>query len=188
MNVRQAKKLARSELSKKRYIHTKNVARAARGLARQYGDSVKKAALAGYLHDILKERPTGELLKILYETAIISSIDFQEAPQIAHGFAAAEYIRRLGVTDERVIGAVRYHSTGRPNMTKLEKILFVADHISLERSYPDAEYVRKLAKKSLDEAVVYIIGVKHRFCEQKGRYIVPLTRATLDYYTKEKDI
>ncbi len=65
--------------------------------------------------------------------------------------------RELGVEDEEILGAVRYHTTGRADMSLLEKIIFTADLTEVNRDYPDVQTVRTLAEQSLDQAVFYIL-------------------------------
>jgi predicted HD superfamily hydrolase involved in NAD metabolism len=79
----------------------------------------------------------------------------QSAPKLWHAILGAEYIRReLDVTDEEILQAVRYHTTGRANMTLLEKVLFIADFISDDRDYPGVQKLRETAKNSLEKTMV----------------------------------
>lgn len=180
-----ARRCARSALSQARYKHTVSVAKTAVRLARRYGADVKKARRAGYWHDIAKELPAAEQLQILYGTAIINSIDFGRAPQVMHAFSGAVLAKNLGEKDDDVISAVRYHTTARPDMTLLEKVVFVADAISPDRSYEQTEKYRALARRSLDGAVTEILRDTVTQLEAQGKYIVPLSRRAYEFYNKE---
>ena len=76
-------------------------------------------------------------------------------PKLWHAPAGAAYVRdELGIVDEEMIHAIKYHTTGRPGMTVLERIIYVADFISDERDYPGVEKVRETAYRNLDEAIL----------------------------------
>lgn len=142
-------------LSEKRFAHSLNVAQEAVKLAKKYGADPEKAELAGILHDILKDTPADKQLKIISNFGIIMSDVELSAKKFWHAIGGAVYIRSaLNIADEEIIDAVRYHTTGRHNMTLLEKVIFVADFISKDRDYPGVEEMRRTAYKSLDRAIM----------------------------------
>ena len=142
-------------MSEERYLHSLGVEREAERLARRWGEDPEKAAVAGILHDCCKEMPLPEALQIVGQSAIIPDIDFREQPQLIHGYAAAELLGRFGVRDREIEDAVRYHTTGRTGMSRLEKIIYLADLTEEGRHYPDVAEMRRLADTSLDEAMLY---------------------------------
>ncbi len=142
-------------LSEKRFAHSLNVAQEAVKLAKKYGADPEKAELAGILHDILKDTPADKQLKIISDFGIIMSDVELSAKKFWHAIGGTVYIRSaLNIADEEIIDAVRYHTTGRHNMTLLEKVIFVADFISKDRDYPGVEEMRRTAYKSLDRAIM----------------------------------
>ena len=142
-------------LSEKRFEHSLNVAQEAVKLAKKYGADPEKAEAAGILHDILKDTPADKQLKIISDFGIIMNDVELSVKKSWHAISGAAYIRGvLRVEDEEIIDAVRYHTTGRHNMTVLEKVVFVADFISKDRDSPGVEEMRKTAYKSLDRAIV----------------------------------
>ena len=145
-------------MSEERYLHSLGVEREAERLARRWGEDPEKAAVAGILHDCCKEMPLPEALQIVGQTAIIPDIDFREQPQLIHGYAAAELLGRFGVRDREIEDAVRYHTTGRTGMSRLEKIIYLADLTEEGRHYPDVAEMRRLADASLDEAMLYALS------------------------------
>lgn len=146
-------------LSKKRRKHCLEVAKAAKELAIRYGCDPQKAYLAGLLHDILKEQPGEEQLRMLEKFGIILSAPVLRSPKLWHAIAGEVYCRQvLHVSDKEVLRAVRYHTSGRKDMTLLEKVLFIGDFISLDRDYPGVEALRKKAKQSLEETMVEAIA------------------------------
>lgn len=148
-------RLIKESLSEYRYTHSMNVAARARELARLNGVDEDKAYLAGILHDITKEMPYDEQEKYM---ALSPSALEKSNKLVYHQISGAEYVRtRLGITDEEILSGIRYHTTGRANMTVFDMVIYLADLTSAERSYNDVEYVRELADKSLKEAMLYAL-------------------------------
>ncbi|MBO5253931.1 MAG: bis(5'-nucleosyl)-tetraphosphatase (symmetrical) YqeK [Clostridia bacterium] len=142
-------------LSEKRFEHSLNVAAEAVKLAKKCGADVEKAETAGLLHDILKDTPADKQLKIISDFGIIMTDVELSAKRFLHAISGAVYIRtELGIDDPEIFDAVRYHTTGRKNMSLLEKVIFIADFISKDRDYPGVEDMRKAAYKNLDKAIV----------------------------------
>ncbi len=178
MDSKSAKELARKLLSPKRYKHSEYVARAAAAMAARFDCDEEKALTAAYLHDIAKEMPQADLLQLLSGTDIINDKDVMAAPPVLHSFAGAEYIKKLGVADEDVLNAVRYHTTGRPDMSRLEIIIYLADYTSDDRKFAGVEQLRKLCTQSLDEALKAALFNQISHLEASGRHVVSLTKET----------
>lgn len=140
----------RERLSDFRYTHSLEVARSAERLAEKYGCDKEKAYLAGLSHDVLKEMKKEEFLAFFEENNIKLSDVERNAPKLWHAMAGAEYLRHKYGFSEDIISAVRYHTTGKEDMNTLEKILFVADFISLDRNYPGVDDMRRRAEISLE--------------------------------------
>lgn len=152
------KALLKERLDEYRYIHSLGVADAARELAKIYGEDEDKAYFAGLLHDITKNTSKEEQLQIIENGGIILNSEEKNNPKLWHAISGSIYVRdELKITDEKIISAVRYHTTGKSSMTVFEKIIYIADFISAERSFPGVEYMRELAKESLDKAAMYAV-------------------------------
>lgn len=150
------KKIIKPKMSEYRYIHSVNVSKEAERLAKMYGFNEEKAAIAGMLHDITKELSKEEQLKIMFDGGIILDNVQKNSHKLWHGISGSVYVREnLGINDKDILNAIRYHTTGRTNMTLLEKIIFVADFTSEERTYNGVALMRKKAKKSLEDAMLY---------------------------------
>ena len=136
--------------------HSECVSECAATLAERYGADVEKARLAGLLHDVMKNASAGEHFKVIEETGeTLSKLELVN-PKVWHQITGAAFLKSEGITDdEEILGAVRWHTTGRADMTLLEKVVYIADFISVDRSYPDVGVVRKLAQTSLEEAILY---------------------------------
>ena len=155
MNPEDYLAVIRSFLGDKRYEHSLCVARAAKGLAHTYGADEKKAETAGILHDVMKDLTQEEQLKRMAQYGILLTDVEKSAPKLWHAMLGAEYLRReLHIGDREILDAVRYHTTGRENMTPLEKVVFIADFISDDRDYPGVETMRAAAKESLEKAML----------------------------------
>lgn len=145
----------RSTLSRDRFTHTLNVASEALRLAQTYGENGDVAYLAGLLHDCCKELPKQEMLNLLEGSDIIKDPAFAESFPVWHGFAAAIYIKReLSVMNSQIIDAVRYHTTGCGEMSRIEEIIYLADLISADRCYPGVEALRAKAYRSIEAAML----------------------------------
>lgn len=146
------RELLRGKLNPRRLFHSECVSECAGVLAERYGASVEKARLAGLLHDVMKNAPANEQLALMPD---ITSLELLNT-KVWHQISGEAFLRQNGiVTDEEILGAVRWHTTGKAGMTLLEKIIYVADFISADRDYKDVEVVRRLAYISLEHAILY---------------------------------
>jgi predicted HD superfamily hydrolase involved in NAD metabolism len=155
MNFEEYKAVIKPFLSEKRYYHSICVSEAAVELAKKYGADPLKAQTAGILHDIMKDTPREKQLDKMKQYGIkLSEIELA-APKLWHAMLGAEYIKNeLHIDDVEILDAVRYHTTGRKNMTLLERVLFMADFISADRDYPGVEELRQAAQKDMNTALL----------------------------------
>ena len=145
----------KKRLNPDRLYHSLNVADEAKKLAKHYGADEQKAFTAGLLHDILKNTPDSELLQYFERNGIMLTETERASRKTWHAMAGADFLRReLHVTDEDILSAVRWHTTGRAGMTLLDKVLFVAYFISADRDYPGVERMREKAYVSLEDAML----------------------------------
>ena len=156
MDINYLKSLIKTRMGEYRYIHSVNVSKKAVELAKIYGGDTEKAMIAGMLHDITKETPVEEQLKIITEGGIILDDVEKSSSKLWHPISGSVYIRdTVGITDSDIINAVRFHTTGRAGMSLLEKIIFVADFTGDERNYNGVEIMREKSLRSLEEAMLY---------------------------------
>ncbi len=148
------KEMIRSMMGKKRYIHSCNVADMCVKLAEIHGGDVKKAYLAGILHDCRKEAEAEQQRKEMLASGYYVDPAELASKSTWHGVAAAYDLREeLGIHDEDVLNAVRFHTVGRAAMSKLEKIVYLGDLVSAERDFPDVEKYRSYALRDLDDGM-----------------------------------
>lgn len=146
------RELLRGKLNSRRLFHSECVSECAGVLAERYGASVEKARLAGLLHDVMKNALANEQLALMPDITPLELLN----TKVWHQISGEAFLRQNGiVTDEEILGAVRWHTTGKAGMTLLEKIIYVADFISSDRDYKDVEVVRRLAYISLEHAILY---------------------------------
>ena len=185
-------RIIKNRLSEKRFQHSLNVAESAKELAKKFGADEEKAYTAGILHDIMKE----ESIDIQLEYIAKNGEDTEKLKfanvQIYHQMSGTAYCRlELGVDDEDILSAIRYHTTGRKDMTLLEKVVYTADFISADRCYPDVDVMRKKASQSLDEAMLYSLRYTITDLAKKAK---PIHTDTVECYNdilenfKEKDL
>lgn len=155
--------LLRARLSKKRFVHSLNVANSAKSLAEHWGADPDWAYLAGLLHDCCKELSYEAQAELMRGGPFpVSAAEWQCKP-VWHGIAAASFMHaELGIEEKSVLAAARWHTVAHAPMTLLEEIVYMADLISADRTYRDVEHFRKLAFLDLDkamlEALQYAIG------------------------------
>lgn len=147
--------IIKGRLKEQRFIHSLNVADCARELAIKFGADPQKAYTAGILHDSCKNLEPSVQLQYLLENNVELSEYELAAPKLFHAICGAVFAEKeIGCTDKEILDAIRYHTTGRSNMSLLEKVVFIADFIGKERDYDGVEIMREKASRSLDEAII----------------------------------
>lgn len=179
-------KTMRKLMDKPRYIHTLGVAYTAASLAMAHDESMEKARLAGLLHDCGKPMSNEDKIKLCEENKIFITDHEYGLPHLLHAKVGAYLAKKVyGVKDDDVLNAIRFHTTGRPGMSKLEKIIYVADYIEPQRSEaPNLKRVRKLAFEDLDYCLFVILEDTLGYLESKKDTIDPATRDTFLYYRR----
>lgn len=170
----------KKHLTPQRFYHSQCVMEEARKLAAFWGADEEKAALAGILHDIMKDTPGEEQLKMMERFGIMLTDTQKANPKLWHSLCGAAYLEHvLGIQDKEILEAVRCHTSGKKDMTLLEKVLFVADYMSADRDYPGVERMREKAYKSLDAAIVE--GISFTVSELMERQ-APVSADSIDAY------
>ena len=172
-------------LSEHRFYHSLGVAFTAQALAMKYGFNVRKAGIAGILHDCAKAYDSDELLGMCEKYRIEVSEIERDFPSLLHAKVGAFLAKtEYGIEDEDILNAIMYHTTGKPGMSKLEKIIYVADYIEPSRyKMKRLNLVRKTAFEDLDKALLMILADTVEYLnESKGEGIDPLTIETYEYY------
>lgn len=159
-----------------RFEHSLAVADRAVVLAEKYGADKDKAYLAGLLHDITKNLSDNEQLQFFSSSAIMLSNAEKVSPKVWHAISGAYYLKNvLLIDDQEIINAVRYHTTGRENMSLLEKIIYIADFTSKDRTYPDVDILREMTNNNLDDGVIYALNYTIASLVKKNQVVHPDT-------------
>ncbi|SDK57709.1 putative HD superfamily hydrolase of NAD metabolism [Sarcina sp. DSM 11001] len=177
-------KTLEQELSYKRFIHTLSVAGTASSLAMCYGADLEKAETAGLLHDCAKCMDVRKMQKVCEKAGLtVSSFEADSASLLHSKAGSVLAAEKYGITDPDMINAIRYHTTGRPGMSLLEKIIFVADYIEPGRfTAKNLPLIRRLAFSDIDEALMKILYDTLVYLNSTGLVVDPMTQKTYDYY------
>ncbi|WP_432722338.1 bis(5'-nucleosyl)-tetraphosphatase (symmetrical) YqeK [Staphylococcus equorum] len=184
MKIDQAVSLVKDKLPEKRFNHSLRVAETAVKLAEIYDGDKDKAELAGILHDYCKYDDLGSMYQIVTQNELDSNL-LSYGSEILHGPVAAIIMnQQFDVTDEEVLLAIKNHTTGRAQMTKTEKLIFIADYIEPGRKTPGVEEIRDLAynQGSLDKTIYEISKRTVLYLINKDINVYDATIACLNYY------
>lgn len=171
----------------KRFQHTLGVAFTSAAMAMRFDVPMLDAQIAGLLHDCAKCLSDEKLIKICEKNDISMTEVERKNPYLLHGKVGAFLANtEYEVEDQDILNAITYHTTGRPDMSALEKIVFIADYIEPSRKVqPGLDEVRKLAFMDLDAAVIRILHDTLTYLQGKSVEIDPMTQETYEYYLKE---
>jgi len=188
-DIRKIRKSMKKIQDAKRYEHTLGVAYTATALAMRYEESLKSAELAGLLHDCAKCLTDEKRIAICEKHNISINEVERRNPFLLHAkvgsFLAME---EYHVYDADIINAILNHTTGRPGMSLLEKIIFIADYIEPGRkNAPNLGEIRKLAFVDLDQCLVIVLKNILEYLETSDGEIDPMTRKTYEYYVNQEE-
>lgn len=169
-----------------RYFHTLGVANTSACLAMRYHFNMETAYIAGLMHDCAKCVPEDVMLSECNQYGIEVSESEHVSPYLLHAKLGAYYTRtRYHIDNDDICNAIRYHTTGRANMSILEKIVFIADYIEPSRNkVSNLDVVRQMAFEDLDRTVYKISKDTLSYLEKKGGTIDPATNETYEYYSQ----
>lgn len=189
VDIKKIKKSMEKTLDSKRYEHTIGVEYTAAALAMRYDVSIEDARIAGLLHDCAKCLSDEKRLSFCEKHNISINVIERKNPSLLHAkvgsFLAME---EYHVENMEIISAILNHTTGRPGMTLLEKIIFIADYIEPGRKQaPNLLEIRKLAFVDLDKALIRILEDTLTYLEDGKGEIDPMTQKTYEYYCKEAE-
>ncbi len=174
-------------LSAKRYTHTLGVAYTAAALAMAHGESMDNAMTAGLLHDCAKSMHGSELVAICEKAHLnVTAVERSNPTALLHAKAGAYLAEhKYGVTDNDILNAIRYHTTGRPDMSRLEKILYIADYIEPNRKQlAELEMIRRIAFQDLDWTMEKILANTLAYLRTTDGQLDDMTIKTYHYYKR----
>lgn len=176
--------IALSYLKPKRMPHVLGTEQEAVCLAEKYGADVTKARIAALLHDCTKKLDMDEQLALCRQYAIPLDELEQKALKLLHSKTGAAIARDVFAVDDEVYNAILYHTTGKPDMTLLEKIIYLADYIEPTRDFPGVETLRKTVYEDLDRGLLLGLTMTIDEMEEMGNPVHHMTRDARDYLLK----
>ena len=189
MNYTEMKKKLKQSQDEARYAHTKGVMYTAACLAMAHGYDINQAMLAGLLHDCAKCIPNQEKLMLCKENNILVTAIEAENPFLLHAklgafFAETEY----DISDPEILHAIKVHTTGEPDMSTLDKIIFIADYIEPGRNKaPNLTKVRELAFRDLNACMAQILRDTLIYLKSGKGSIDPTTQITYEFYKQYEE-
>lgn len=184
--------LVRSRLGPARLKHSLGVAETAQQLAEKYGADPAEAYLAGICHDIAKELPRTEQLALLQKSPLAEDAEILQHKQLWHAPAGAVLLAELQTQyprlNEAVQSACLWHTLGRPAMTLLESLIFVADLIEPGRDFPDLPPIRQAVWQDLTSGICACMQGVIGFLESERNFVHPLAYEAWAYYKKARKI
>lgn len=186
-NIPKMKKTLKKYLDANRFEHTEGVMYTAAALAMRYGEDIEKAEVAGLLHDCAKCMPDAKKVKICVKNKIVMTDAEQKSPFLLHAKVGAFIARdKYGIEDEEILSAIACHTTGKPDMSLLDKIIFISDYIEPMRSKaPDLADVRRLAFEDIDLALFKILSDTLAYLRNSPKNIDSMTMRAYEYYKKQ---
>jgi predicted HD superfamily hydrolase involved in NAD metabolism len=185
--------ILKNKLPSHRYKHTQGVVKSAIELSKRFTVDINKTKYAALIHDNAKDLEENELIKLANEYNLEIDEVTKTEPALLHALVGCVLAKtKFGVEDKEILEAIKYHTTGKANMNKLEKIIYLADYIEEGRNFPEVENIREAAKNNLDEAVLLALDNSIQYIIQSCKLIHPFTiEARNDllrkiYYNKEK--
>lgn len=176
-------------LHPKRYLHTLGVAYLSASLAMCHGVSHRDALVAGLLHDCAKNYPDEELLERCLSLKLPLSEYEKKIPDLLHAVYGAYLAKEdYGIRQEDILLAVRNHTLGRPEMTRLEQIIYLADYFEPERNQPTTpslDEIRRIAFQNLDEATYLVCKNTLQYFNATGKEADPMTYRVFEYYREK---
>ncbi|MBE5936685.1 MAG: HD domain-containing protein [Lachnospiraceae bacterium] len=185
-NIVKYQKILEKSLKPKRYIHSIGVMYTAQNLAMRYNISLEKAGIAGILHDCAKEMDEDELFKFCKKKDIEITNDEIMSPSLLHSKVGAYIAKeKYEITDDDIINAIRYHTTGHADMSMLEKIIYIADYIEPNRKIiPGLDEVRKIVYIDIDKACRIVLENTINYLKESRKHIDNNSIDAYNYYTR----
>lgn len=169
-------------IGEKRCNHSLRVLQVARELGEIYGEDLERVSVAALLHDCAKIQDREELLKRARDFDIILSNDMLKNTELIHGPLGAKIAKEeYNIRDNEILNAIKYHTTGRENMTMLEKIIFIADYIEPYRNFPGLDKIRQLAYQDIDRSILLAMEQTIKFLIDTGKLIALDTVKSRNY-------
>lgn len=163
----------KKNLTENRFVHTMGVYDTAQRLAKLYDEDINSAKIAALLHDCTKNLSKDEQLRICKAECEKLDIITLKNPALLHSITGSIFAKNsVGVGDKYILDAIRYHTVGRENMTKLDKIIYLADYMEPNRVFKTVDEVRSVAyNEDLDKALFLAINNTINYIVEKKQLL-----------------
>lgn len=187
--IAEMRRKLKKKLNPMRYEHTISVSFTCMNLAMNYGYDLQKAELAGLLHDCAKHFTDEELIARCEKHGILLTEGQKKAPAVIHAIYGAWLAEhKYGMEDAEILEAIRCHTTGKPAMGILDKILYIADFIEPRRDKAsNLPAIRALAFQDLDKTVYQIMDGTLQYLKRGGGSVDPMTEKAYQYYREQME-
>ena len=182
------KEILKKRLSVKRYTHSVGVANTSAKLAGMFNGDIERSYIAGLLHDYAREMPKSDLLELAMEHQLSSDTVDLLQPSLLHGPVGAWMLQEQGIIqDQTILNAIRWHTTGHPEMDQVARIVYIADYIEPNRDFPGVDVLRQITYRDLNLGV--LAGLDHTmgYLIQQNGYLHPLSVATRNRLLEERN-
>lgn len=178
--IQKINKYVLSSVSDTRYEHSVRTAQTAKQLCKLYNEDEQLGYLAGIAHDMCKEMKNKLLFSLASQDGDpITEIE-QNKPSLLHGRAASVLLKQeFGITDKKILEAVKYHTFGNVGMSDFAKILYIADKIEPGRPHVNEEYMKQFEGLTLNEFLIKILEENINYLKEKGKLIAENTNIFL---------
>lgn len=177
----------KGQMNEHRFRHTLGVRDTALQLAQRFGIPSEQAVIAGILHDYCKYWSRKQMEAVIRSSTKTPQSILDEPLALWHSHVAADILpEECGIDDEEILQAIRYHTTGRPGMTPLEMVVFLADYIEPGRDFAGVEKIRQIAEVNLESAVLAALKNTLLYLLEKNQQIHPETLLAYNYYLRKQ--
>lgn len=176
-------------LKKKRLMHTVGVRYTAQAMAMCFDEDMEKAGYAGMLHDCAKYLSDNEMLEACRRYKISITEAEKKKPSLLHAKVGQVFAREVyGITDDSILSAIRWHTTGKPAMSTLEKIIYIADYIEPNRRpLPQMEQIRNMAFTDLNKTMYMILASTLSYLAESKENNDAIDKYTIDAFDFYKE-
>lgn len=160
------------DIGKKRYLHSLRVMDTAITLGEKYNVDLEKIKIAAILHDCAKFKDQANLLKMASKFDIILDSVMKNNLDLIHGPLGSKIAEKdYGIKDKEILDAIKYHTTGREDMTMIDKIIYISDFIEPKRSFANLDKIRKKAFENIDTSILLAMEYTIKFLIETERLI-----------------
>lgn len=186
LDLKKAQEHLKKQLGSERFSHCLRVSILAKKLAQFWKENQEKAEIAGLLHDCSRYAKGTDLIVEAKKYGLAIKPEYHMEPKLCHAPLAAKIAQKIYmVKDKDILNAIRYHTLGRKNMSLLEKIIYIADHMEPARNHLHVAVIRKMAYKNLDKAIAMSTSSMIEFLLREEKPIAKEALETRNYYMEK---